>query len=168
MPIYLDEAVPIGALQTMLYLDQFDHVLLDYRLSHGDGIEALDMVRNHPVDAHLPTIMVTGSDDPAHAVRAVQLGCQDMLYMADMTAASPKTAVEAAIDKTSLAHGTAHRKRVMEQTVPKSVISELRRALQPELAGLVREVRSLRVATDILGFGVATELEKLKLRCVTL
>ena len=168
LPICLDEVGSIAALQALLDLDHFDLVLLDHRMTDGDGIAALDMVRNHPANAHVPTIMVTGCDDPTLPVRAMRLGCQDMLRKADLTAATLKAAVEAALERTSFAHGTARRRRAMVQTVSHAAVAEYRQELQPELTALTAEMRRLGADADLSRHEIAVELERLAQRCETL
>lgn len=61
LPIYLDEVTALDGLRALL--DEFDVILLNYRLNTGDGIEALAMVRTHPRNAMCPTIMNPERDD---------------------------------------------------------------------------------------------------------
>jgi len=54
----------------------FDLVLLDLSLPGSDGLDTYLQLR---AQAHLPTIVLSGSDDEALALRAVEAGAQDYL-----------------------------------------------------------------------------------------
>lgn len=168
LPIYLDEASTIEALADLLNLDRFDVILLDYRLPTGDGIEALEMVRNHPKNGHVPTIMVTGVDDPDIVVRAMRLGCSDFLTKDDITAQSLGQAITEALERTGAADGNQHLKRADTQKMSHDIVTEFREALQPELAGIVRDLRTLRSSLDYPVLDLPAELERLEARCVSL
>ncbi|MEO8244104.1 MAG: response regulator [bacterium] len=168
MAIYLDEVATIAGLQDLLDEDQFDIILLDYRLNVGDGLEALEMVRKHPKNAHVPTIMVTGVADPDVAIRAMRLGCSDFLAKSQMTAETLRQAVASAIEKSGMAQGTERRKSEMAQALSHAILAQFREALQPELAGVVRNVRTLRTSLEYPDLDLPAELDKLEARCVSL
>ncbi len=54
-----------------------DVILMDYRLPDGNGLEALEQLRDQKVN--LPVIMVTGQGDEQLAVKALQSGATDYL-----------------------------------------------------------------------------------------
>lgn len=164
LPIYLDEVGSLEALRELLDLDQFDVILIDYRLNAGDGIEALEMVRSHPRNAHVPAIIVTGIEDPAIAVKAMRLGCSDLLSKSDMTADTLAAAVASALTKSG--SGLALDKH--KQEIAQAVLTELREKLQPELAALVRAVRTLRASSAYDTAHLRGDLEQLEVRCVHL
>lgn len=55
----------------------FDAVLLDLRLPDSDGMETLSQVRDAAPD--VPVIVLTGTDDDALALKAIEEGAQDYL-----------------------------------------------------------------------------------------
>ena len=57
--------------------EDIDVVLLDLNLPDGQGLDTL--MRAHEHAPHVPIIVLTGTDDEALAVRAVQVGAQDYL-----------------------------------------------------------------------------------------
>lgn len=168
LPIFLDEAGSIEAMRELLNIDQFDVILLDYRLPSGDGIEALEMVRNHPTNSHVPTIMVTGIEDPEVVVRAMRLGCSDFLAKDDITAQSLAQAVTAAIERSHLIEGSRDRKREITRHLSREIVTEFREALQPELAGIVRDLRAIRSMQGPGGTDLGAQLDRLEARCVSL
>lgn len=99
LPILLDEVATITALRWSLDHDRFDVIFIDYRLSEGDGLQALTLVQEHPAHTHCPTIMLAGGDDPEVARRAMQMGCGVFLPKSQLTATALRRAVMAAIDK---------------------------------------------------------------------
>ena len=103
LPIRLDEVATITALRDILDEERFDVIFIDYRLTEGDGLQALTLVQDHPAHVHCPTIMLTGGDDPDIALRARQMGCSDYLTKAQLTAQGLRRAVLAAIDKAARA-----------------------------------------------------------------
>ncbi len=57
--------------------NEVDLLILDVRLPHMSGIEALQKIRNEPETRRLPVLMVSGHASVAEAVKAVQLGATD-------------------------------------------------------------------------------------------
>jgi CheY-like chemotaxis protein len=161
LPLYLDEVSTIEGLSEQMDEAQFDVILLDYRLTVGDGIEALEAVRNHPRHAQVPTIMVTGMAEPEVAIRAMRLGCSDFLLKSQITAESLRKAVVAAIEKSALAvQSEGDRSRQIQ-----GLSQAIRKTLQPELASLMRAARTIRTSRDLRDFNLPGELELLELRC---
>lgn len=50
-------------------------VLLDIKMPRADGIEVLKRLKQNPVTASLPVIMLTTTDDPREIDRCYALGC---------------------------------------------------------------------------------------------
>lgn len=165
LPLYLDEVSTIEGLSEQMDEAQFDVILLDYRLTVGDGIEALEVVRNHPRHAQVPTIMVTGLAEPEVAIRAMRLGCSDFLLKSQITAESLRKAVLAAIEKSALAVQSDDDRSRQIQGLSQAILMQIRKTLQPELAGLMRAARRIRTSRDLRDFNLPGELELLELRC---
>lgn len=99
LPILLDEVASITALRAILDEDSFDLIILDYRLTEGDGLQALALVRTHPAQALCATIMLAGGDDPDVARQALLNGCSDYLSKSQLTAQGLRRAVMEALDR---------------------------------------------------------------------
>ncbi|HJV60593.1 MAG TPA: response regulator [Albitalea sp.] len=59
--------------------EQFDCLLLDFRLPDMDGIELMDRLLERPADTPVPVVMLTGADDVSVAVEAMRRGASDYL-----------------------------------------------------------------------------------------
>lgn len=168
LPIYLDEVTSIEGLRTLLDADEFDVILLDYRLNSGDGLEALEMVRTHPKNAMCPTIMVSGVADPDVAIRAMRLGCSDYLAKSHIDAGSLKEAVVGAIEKAGVMRGSEKRKSEMMQALVKAILAQVRESLQPEMAAMSRAIRELRAQMDHPDFDLEPGLDALEARALAM
>ena len=168
MPIFLDEVGSIDALREVLDEDNFDVIFLDYRLAEGDGLQALTIVQNHPAHANCPTIMLAGGDDPDIAVQALRMGCSDYLSKSQLTADGLRRAVVAAIEKADMAASSLRRKTEMAAQLSQTIMAQFRVSLQPELAGVVRNIRSVRSSLDDTALNLPQELEAIEARCVGL
>src|SRR5688572_17551348 len=72
------EHVPtIGAATSKLRKNRFDCVLLDLSLPDARGLEALGDI--HDAAPKVPIVVLSGADDEATALHAVQEGAQDYL-----------------------------------------------------------------------------------------
>lgn len=164
IPIYMDEAVSLAALKLLLDEESFDVILLDYRLESGDGIEALEMVRAHPVNSQCPAIMVSGVADPDVAVRAMRLGCSDYLAKSDLDADGLRDAVLRAIERSALLRDTDRNRAEAARVLVRVMLQEVRNSLQPELAAMVRCIRGLGARADHPEFNLGAGLEDLDAR----
>lgn len=57
--------------------DEFDFVLLDYRLPDGNGLEVLDTIRK--ANLKLPVVVMTSFNDLKTAVKAIRMGAIDYI-----------------------------------------------------------------------------------------
>jgi len=76
-PFITQWAASLQALWEALSSQKFDILLLDYKLSDGNGLEVLEELPQRGY--HLPVIMITGQGDERLAVQAMQLGAADYL-----------------------------------------------------------------------------------------
>jgi len=166
--IQIDEVASIAALQEALDADSYDVVLLDYRLTEGDGLQALELVRAHPRNARSPAIMVTGGDDPSIAVQALRSGFSDYLSKAQLTAETLRVSVLAAIEKAGLAESAERQRAETVTELSNTILAQFRRSLQPELAGVVRNLRAVRTGLTDDASRLRPDLESIEARCVAL
>lgn len=57
-----------------------DAALLDMMLPDINGLNLLQTIRNNPVTAHIPLIMVTGRTDEIDTVLGLEMGADDYIY----------------------------------------------------------------------------------------
>lgn len=78
----------------------FDAVLLDLSLPDSYGMEPVTRVR--AVAPHLPTIVLTGSDDTSLALRTLREGVQEYVVKGQVTGQSLRRAIEYAMERQAL------------------------------------------------------------------
>ncbi|MWD27037.1 response regulator [Aquicoccus sp. SCR17] len=162
--IDLDEADSIRALPDRLEAADFDVILLDYALPEGDGLEALEMVRRSARNAGCPVIMVAGGDQPSVAVRALKEGCSDYLTKHELNAQRLKNAILRVMEA-----GRSSRERVGDmRNAMHRAMDDHARALQPELARIVRDLRQLRLAAGEQDAEFLAQLDAVERRCLGL
>jgi len=84
----------------MLASEPVDVVLLDLTLPDARGLDTVQRV--HDAAPHLPIVILTGLDDEALAVRAVQAGAQDYLVKGAVTGRGVRRAVRHARERQRL------------------------------------------------------------------
>ena len=80
--------------------ETFDVVLLDLGLPECQGLETLLRAREHA--AHLPIVVLTGYDDEASALQALQLGAQDYLVKGKIESGPLARAIRHAIERNQI------------------------------------------------------------------
>lgn len=164
LPLVMDEADSIRALPDRLESSDFDVILMDYALPEGDGLEALHVVRRSIRNAGCPVIMVAGGDQPSVAVRALKQGCSDYLTKHELTADVLREAILSVIEA-----ARTSRERVGDmRNAMHRAMDDHARALQPELARIVRDMRNLRMRAATDHGELLTELEAVERRCLGL
>jgi signal transduction histidine kinase len=139
------ELVHVGRLSTAIErLAQalFDVVLVDLSLPDSQGIETVLQVRATVPD--LPVVVLTGLDDEAIGIRAVQEGAQDYLLKGEINRHLLVRAVRYAVER--------HRLKtvVQEQARFASVLAEVGRGMISSLSTPVLLARLCRLTTDAL------------------
>ncbi len=72
---------------------QFDVVLLDYRMPQRDGIELLLELRSTSLDNSVAIIMLSNSEEPELAIECVRAGAQDFLLKSEVTSSRLQRAI---------------------------------------------------------------------------
>lgn len=80
--------------------EDFDCVLLDYRLGGVNGLDVLDQIRQAGHD--IAIVLASGNGDERIAVTAIQRGAQDYLVKGRLTPAAVELAVWNAMDRVAL------------------------------------------------------------------
>lgn len=163
--IIMDEIASLDALEAMLDQDRFDVILIDYNLPGGDGIDALMKIRRHEVNGSCPTIMVTGDDKSDVAVKALKMGCADYIAKDQMTADRLRRSIIGAIERLNVA-GQEPLARADVEEVTASIMAKYTSTLQPKLARVIREMRSLRKSVRDPSGETAGELERIERQCI--
>jgi C4-dicarboxylate-specific signal transduction histidine kinase len=96
-PFTLAHAQRLDAALGQLEGKQFDVVLLDLGLPDSQGMETLEKMRRKVRE--LPVVVLTGLDDEALAVRALQEGAQDYLVKGEAVGSIMARAIRYAIER---------------------------------------------------------------------
>jgi two-component system cell cycle response regulator len=78
---YFDVAIATNGLEAIALCEQglCDIVLLDVMMPGMDGFEVCRHLKNQPITAHLPVVMVTALDQPGDRLRGLEAGADDFL-----------------------------------------------------------------------------------------
>ena len=96
--VTLAEGLKIGL--QYLKTGTFSLVLLDLGLPDGDGLRSFEAV--HATSPNMPVIVLTGNNDDAVAIEAVQKGAQDFLAKDQVTAVLLDRSIRYAIERQKL------------------------------------------------------------------
>lgn len=168
MPVHLDDADTVQSMQDVLDSQEFDVILLDYNLPQANGIDALKLVRDHPVNGHAATIMITGDDRSDVAVESLKEGCLDYITKGELSADRLRECVMSAIEEAERTRKAEDKLAEHARKVTQSIMSEYSAALQPELAKIVRELRRLRASMGDPDSNFPADLEEIERRCIRL
>lgn len=144
LSMFLDEVDTIKGLQSALDEARYDVVIIDYNLSEGTGIDAVNLVQNHPENSTARAIMITGDDQSEVAVQALKMGCEDYISKARLTADRLKQAVVSSIVARAGMADENSRVDQLVQDMARDVLTEMSGVLQPKLAYMLRDLRSLK------------------------
>jgi diguanylate cyclase (GGDEF)-like protein len=98
--IELHQVVRISAALKLLSERKFDLVLLDLSLPDGNGLDTV--LRMCAAIPHMPVIVLTGLEDDAFALAAVQAGAQDYLVKGQVNGSGIARAIRYAIERKRL------------------------------------------------------------------
>lgn len=84
LSIQIDEVDSIDAMDQAVINENYDLILIDYRLPVGDGLVALDHILQNDQNRDAGKIMITGNGAVDTAVQAMRGGCHDYLNKDDM------------------------------------------------------------------------------------
>lgn len=124
--------------------NSFDVVLLDLSLPDSSGLETVTQAQEH-LD-HLPIIVMTGSNDDALAIRAVQAGAQDYIRKGETDGISLFRCIRYAVERKRSEHLLAERNAALVETNDnlRQLTFALTHDLQTPLASLVGAVNAFR------------------------
>lgn len=166
MGIRLAEAATLDSLDDVLDAGAFDVIFLDYNLPAGNGIEALNKVRAHPLNAQCPVIMITGEDNSGVAVKSLKMGCADYLTKDALTPESLRATIVSAIEG---GEDSDIRVQMLEAEIDRitaAIMTRYSEALQPKLARMIRDLRTLRTGLGKTTPNVPDSLERIERQCI--
>ncbi len=91
--VHMDEVDSIAAMNQAVARENYDLILIDYRLPVGDGIVALDELLQHDASRDAAKIMITGDNGRRTAVEAMRHGCHDFLTKEELDAEALRQAM---------------------------------------------------------------------------
>ena len=140
LPVVIDEAPTLTSLAEKLDTNTYDLVMIDYRLSEGDGLAALDILQADSRHRDTAKIMISGNDRIDIAVTALKRGCDDYISKRDISRAQLEQVFRQVLARAARGFPTA-------AELETAVEGALLRALQTEV---VRSslARALRLAAD--------------------
>lgn len=119
LSIQLDEVDSIAQLDAAVAKENYDLILIDYRLPVGDGMEALDHILQNDLNKDAGKIMITGDGARRTAIEAMRGGCHDFLTKEEMDVEALRKAMLNALTAASrhqhLLAQEAHQKEIIRQ-----------------------------------------------------
>ncbi|MEO9822941.1 MAG: response regulator [Paracoccaceae bacterium] len=146
LPTEIDEAADLIALQKKLDSRIYDAILVDYRLSSGNGLDALDIIAAHKQNGSAAQIMVAGDPSYELAVKAMKHGCDEFLGKDKLDAISMQKSVLGAI-LASTKKASAHLNVEIQELAGNIAngVSELCLAnMQPLVSSILRKTHALK------------------------
>ena len=136
LPMQFAEAASVQHLGELLDRQTYDLILIDYEMPGADGLQALDLIRNHADQGHAATIMISGHAGTRVAVSALKRGCQDFIQKADMSREVLRVAILQAL---------ATKRQMMRDVTPRDPA-----AVADEVATLVRAAFAAPALQEVL------------------
>lgn len=140
LPVTIEEAPTLSSLAEKLDTNTYDLVLIDYGLTDGDGLAALDILQADARHRSTAKIMISGNDRIDVAVSAFKRGCDDYLSKQDISRVQLEQIFRRAMQRAAQIFPTP---RELENAVENAVI----RALQSELVASTL-ARAMRTAAE--------------------
>jgi CheY-like chemotaxis protein len=155
LPIEFAEVASVAGLAQALDRGAFDLVLIDYQMPEGDGLQALDFLRAHPLNRDAAAVMLSGRADTAVAVSAMKRGCFDFVAKDEFSADRLRSLLMSVMDPD-------RPMRTLPRAIPggDDLTSLLRAALTPDLLrqALSEPVQDeMRRAVQALGIASRTQ-----------
>lgn len=167
MPITVKEIADLDTLENALKTDVFDVALIDYNLADSDGFDALEVLKKNSAQSMTACIMITGDDQSKVAVKALKSGCSDYLTKQSLSAETLRVTVLSALAE----HMEEVRTEVPVLDVDKladKITTNYSNVLQPEVAGLLRHIRTLKSSILKPTHEAQEDIHALERRCITL
>ena len=147
MPFDVDRAERLSDAINMLQASDYDVTILDLNLPDADDLESFEQIR--ALDARVPIVVFTGSDDEDLALRAIESGAQDFMAKGHVTGQMLFRAVRFAIARQRKVMGF----QAAADTDPLTGMPN-RRHLQSQFADLVSAAREIDAPMSLALFDV--------------
>ena len=85
LSIDLHEEPTIERMAVKLEQQCFDLIIVDYNLTDGDGLMALEQIKRSVANRASAIVMITGDSQPNLPVRAFRQGCHDFISKEDLS-----------------------------------------------------------------------------------
>jgi CheY-like chemotaxis protein len=108
LPIEFSETTSIGGLSGEMDRDVFDLILIDFQLPEGNGLQALEIVQNHPTNRNATKIMITGQQRTDIAIPAFRQGCHDFISKDELSVSLLKRALHGSIHQMEATQSRAY------------------------------------------------------------
>lgn len=155
------EVETIEELRGALASRQFDIVFIDYLLAGEDGLQAIEVLNDHP-EQRAASIMIAGEGQIGIAVEAMRRGCSDYLTKPELTVAALQKSVATAIERRMISFSLSE-ERAMRLSLERSIrkyANSCSAEMRSILSATLRRVRKLR--SQNLNKDSATELGALE------
>ncbi|MCX7558858.1 response regulator [Sulfitobacter sp. F26204] len=164
LAIKLDEVESIEALDAAVARENYDLILIDYRLPVGDGMEALDHVLKNELNKDAGKIMITGDGARQTAIQAMRSGYHDFLTKEEMNAEDLRSAMINAVTLARRQQFLTRQAVQQREAIQQGLIAALQDSdVQNSVISLVR--RNLNLdgfrLSEMMGRFDAAEAEKL-------
>lgn len=164
------EADSLETMGTKLQLDKFDLILLDYNLSDGTGLQALEAIRLDPKNRQAATIMIAGDGQSEIAIEALKRGCSDYITKDDLNPASLRRAAVNALQKAHLSVDVETKeagRKEMERLLQR-FSHECATEIKPVVSRMMRQLRDFRDAQARGPEAAAEQYERIEKSCMRL
>lgn len=165
---HLSEVENLDGLDQNLDNKDFDIVLIDYNLPQGDGLEALERIQKHERNCNATTVMIAGDDQSQIAVRALKSGCQDYIAKGTLSTHRLRSLVLSVIDAAQASPANTDDLHERLELLVSRVKEHHSSALQPKVAKIIQDIRSLRARVYQPHSPLAVELAAVEKRCLNL
>ncbi len=152
-PTHVEEADSLFALEEKLDQRSFDVILLDYYLATGDGIDALDIISNHPINQGVARVMVAGAPVYTVAVEAMKHGCDEFIAKSGLKPERLQTTILEAVLASTRKAGSALLGDLEEisNSIANGVAEICLLSIKPRLSRIQRHVEILESHTACHG-----------------
>lgn len=149
----IDEASDLVDLQDKLDSKVYDAILIDYQLSNGDGLDALDIIAAHKENGTAAQIMLAGEPTYELAVRAMKHGCDEFLGKDKLDVISMQRSVLGAILSSTKKASASLNLEIQElaNSIANGVSETCLSNMKPMIMGILRKTSVLKENKNVLG-----------------